>query len=102
VIAFATLTGPDLRELAAAADLRDKRRANNLAGLYGIPTLGAFSPGASPLPPTSPEELGSAMAALALRTWSVGGLLRSAEGYAAGRLPAETVDRVVIDVHQVL
>ncbi len=90
--------GAELRELAALADLRDQRRANNLEALLRGPALGAFAPGAPPLPPTSPEELGSAMSALALRDFSVAGLVRSAEGYAAGRLPAEVVDRVVVEV----
>ena len=38
------------------------------------------------------------MSALALRGFTVAGLLRSAEGRSAGRLPPEVVDRIVIDV----
>jgi hypothetical protein len=92
------LSAADLRELASLADLRDRRRANNLEALYRGPALGAFTEGAPPLPVTSPEELGSAMSALAFRGFSVAGVLRSAEGYSAGRLPPEVVDRVVVDV----
>ena len=95
---LATFSAADLRQLAALADLRDQRRSNNLAALYRGPTPGAFAPGAPPLPPTSPEELESAMSALALHGFSVAGLVRAAEGYVAGRLPSEVVDRVVIDV----
>jgi len=98
VTALVELSAQDLRELADLADLRDTRRANNLQALYRGPTLGAFAPGAPPLPPTSPEELGSAMSALALHGWSIRGLLRAAEGYSAGRLPSEVVDRVVATV----
>ena len=96
--ALTELSAQDLRELASLADLRDKRRAHNTEALYRGPTLGAFAPGAAPLPPTSPEELGSAMSALALRGCSVAGLVRSAEGWSADRLPPEVVDRVVIGV----
>src|ERR1035441_456084 len=70
--ALANLSGPELRALGEAADLRDLRRQHNFEALLRAPTLGAFAPGAAPLPPTSPEELGSAMSALALRCWSVG------------------------------
>ena len=94
----AELSGADLRELAGLADLRDLRRQYNLEALYAGPALGAFAPGALPLPPLLPEQLDSAMAALALRGWSVAGLLRAAEGFSAGRLFPETVDRVVVDV----
>lgn len=95
---IAELSGRDLRELASLADARDERRANNLEALYRMPTIGAFRENAPPLPPTSPEELTSAMAALALRGWTVGGLLRAAENFSAGRLWPETVDRVVVAV----
>jgi hypothetical protein len=93
-----TLSAQDLRQLASLADLRDSRRANNLQALLRGPTLGAFAADAPSLPPTSPEELGSAMQALALRGWSTRGLVHAAEGYSAGRLPPETVDRVVVEV----
>jgi hypothetical protein len=96
--ALANLSGPELRALGEAADLRDLRRQHNFEALLRAPTLGAFAPGAAPLPPTSPEELGSAMSALALRCWSVGGIVRAAEGFSAGRLFPEVVDRVVVDV----
>ena len=95
---FGGLNSADLRELASLADLRAQRRANNLEALYRGPVIGAFLEGAPPLPATSPEELGSAMSALALRGFSVAGLVRSAEGYSAGRLPPEVIDRVVIGV----
>ncbi len=94
----ANLTGRDLRELATLADARDERRVNNLEALYRMPTVGAFRENAPPLPPTSSEELGSAMSALALRGWSVGGIVRAAEGFSAGRLFPELVDRVVVEV----
>jgi hypothetical protein len=94
----AELSGAVLRQLAGLADWRDERRANNLAALYAGPALGAFREGAPPLPPLLPEQLDSAMAALALRGWSVAGLLRAAEGFSAGRLFPETVDRVIVDV----
>ena len=95
---LATFSGSDLRELAALADLRDQRRTNNLQALYRGPTIGAFVPGAPPLPALSPEELGSAVSALARHGWSIVGLLRGAEGYSAGRAPSEVIDRVVVDV----
>jgi hypothetical protein len=38
------------------------------------------------------------MSALALRGWSVAGIVRAAEGFSAGRLFPEVVDRVVVDV----
>ena len=38
------------------------------------------------------------MSALALRGWSVGGIVRAAEGFSAGRLFPEVVDRVVVSV----
>jgi hypothetical protein len=94
----AELSGADFRELAGLADIRDQRRANNLEALLRGPTIGAFAPGAPPLPPTSREELMSAMSALALRGFSIAGLLRSAEGFAAGRLPPEVLDGVVAAV----
>jgi hypothetical protein len=96
--ALANLSGPELRALGEAADLRDLRRQHNFEALLRAPTLGAFAPGAPALPPTSPEELGSAMSALALRGWSVAGIVRAAEGFSAGRLFPEVVDRVVVDV----
>lgn len=92
------LSEADLRQLADLARLRDQRRANNLEALYRGPALGAFAPGASRLPPLLPEELGSALRALALRGFSVAGLVRSAEGYSAGRLPHEVVCRVVDEI----
>jgi hypothetical protein len=95
---LATMTGPDLRQLASLADLRDLQRLNRLEELLRGPTIGAFTEGAPPLPPLLPEQLDSAMAALALRGWSVAGLLRAAEGFSAGRLFPETVDRVVVDL----
>jgi hypothetical protein len=91
-------SGATYRELADAADRRDQRRANNIKALIAGPALGAFSEGGPPLPPTSREILTSAMSALALEGFSVAGLLRSAEGYAAGRLPAEVIDGVVVAV----
>jgi hypothetical protein len=97
VTVLAELSGADLRQLASAADLRDQRRANCLATLYQGPTIGAFAPGASPLPPLLPEQLESALCALALHGWSGKGLARAAEGYTAGRLPPEIVCRVVND-----
>ena len=95
---LAELAGADLRQLATLADARDARRQNNLLALLNAPTLGAFRPGAPPLPPTSREIVMSAMSALALHDFSIAGLLRSAEGFAAGRLPAEVVDGVVATV----
>jgi hypothetical protein len=38
------------------------------------------------------------MSALALRGWSTAGLLRAAEGFSAGRLFPEVIDRVIVDV----
>jgi hypothetical protein len=96
--ALLELAPATLRELAGLAELRDQRRANCLDALYRGPVIGAFEPGAPPLPPTSREILQSAMSALALHGFSVAGLLRSAEGYSAGRLPAEVVDGVVAAV----
>ena len=90
--------GAELRAIAEAFDLRDQRRANCLEALYRGPALGAFAPGAPPLPPTSREILTSAMCACALAGFSVAGLVRSAEGYSAGRLAAEVVDGVVVAV----
>jgi hypothetical protein len=87
-----------LRELVGLAELRDQRRANNLAALYAGPVIGAFREGAPPLPPTSREILRSAMSACALRGFSTAGLLRSATGYAAGRLPSEVVESAVVAV----
>jgi len=98
VTALLDLSEADLRQLADLARLRDQRRANCLATLYQGPALGAFAPGASPLPPLLPEQLESALRALALHGFSVAGLVRSAEGYSAGRLPPEIVARVVNDV----
>ena len=94
----AELSGADFRELAGLADIRDQRRANTLEALLRGPTIGAFAPGAPPLPPTSREELTSAMCACALAGFTTAGLLRSAIGYAAGRLPSEVVDGVVVAV----
>jgi hypothetical protein len=94
----ATLSGAELRAIAEAADLRDERRTNCLEALYAGPALGAFAPGAPPLPPTSRLILTAAMCACALAGFSVAGLVRSAEGYAAGRLSAEVVDGVVVAV----
>ena len=96
--ALAELPAATLRELAGLADLRDQRRANNLEALLRAPTIGAFREGAPPLPPLLPEELESAMCALAFRGCSGKGLARAAEGYAAGRLWPEIVARVVNDV----
>jgi hypothetical protein len=87
-----------LRELAGIAEMRDLRRANCLAALYARPVVGAFKPGAPPLPATSREILTSAMSALAFRGFTTAGLVRSAYAYAAGRLPAEVVDGVVVRV----
>jgi hypothetical protein len=98
VTALLELPGAELRALAEAADLRDQRRANNLAALYAGPVIGAFREGAPPLPPTSREILTSAMSACAFHGFSTAGLVRSAEGYAAGRLPAEVIDGVVVAV----
>lgn len=84
-----------LRELAGLAEVRDRRRANCLDALYSGPVVGAFREGAPTLPPTSREILMSAMSACALAGFSVAGLLRSADGYAAGRLPPEVIDGVV-------
>jgi hypothetical protein len=95
---LADLPAGVLRELAAAADLRGRRRANNLEALLRGPALGAFAPGAPPLPPLLPEELESAMCAGALRGWSGPGIARAAAGYTAGRLAPEIVARVVNDV----
>ena len=96
--ALLELPAATLRELAGLADQRDQRRANNLAALYAGPVLGAFREGAPPLPSTSREILTSAMSALALKGFSVAGLLRSAEGFSAGRLPAEVIAGVVATV----
>jgi hypothetical protein len=92
------LTAADLRELASARDFLDQCRQNNLEALLAGPALGAFAPDAPPLPPLLPEQLDSAMRALASRGCSGKGLARAAEGYAAGRLPPEIVARVVNDV----
>jgi hypothetical protein len=96
--ALAELSAADFRELASLADLRELRRRNNVGALYAGLALGAFEDGAQPLPPLDREQLASAMSALALRGFSTEGLLRSAEGYSAGRLPSEVVDDVVVDV----
>jgi hypothetical protein len=88
----------DLRQLADLARLREQRRQNCLEALLRGPALGAFAAGAPPLPPTSPEELESAMCAGALRGWSGPGIARAAIGYTAGRLAPEIVARVVTDV----
>ncbi len=96
--ALLELSEADLRQLADLAHLRDQRRANCLEALLRAPALGAFREGAPPLPPLLPEELESAMCALALRGWSGWALARAAEGYTAGRLPPEIVGRVVNDV----
>jgi hypothetical protein len=98
VTALLELPGRDLRELAGLADLRDQRRSNNLQALYAGPVIGAFKPGAPRLPATSREILTSAMCALALHGFSTAGLLRSAMGYAAGRLPSEVVEAAVVAV----
>ena len=95
--ALAELSAADLRELASLADLRDQRRANNIETLYAGLALGAFEDG-QPLPPLEREQLTSAMCALALRGFSPKGLLRSAEGYSAGRLSSEVIDDVVVEV----
>jgi hypothetical protein len=87
-----TLSGPDLRELAAVADLRELRQKHSFEALLEGPPLG----GTAPLGPLLPEQLASAMSCLA--HWSVEGLLRAANEYSAGRLPPEVVDRVVVDV----
>ena len=92
------LSESDLRQLADLARLRDQRRANNLEALLRAPALGAFAPGAPPLPPLLPEELASALSALALRGHSAKGLARAATGYTAGRLAPEIVARVTNDV----
>jgi hypothetical protein len=94
----ATLSGAELRAIAEAADLRDERRANCLQALYSGPSLGAFAPGAPPLPALSREILAASLCPCALAGFSVAGLLRSAIGYAAGRLPSEVVDGVVVAV----
>jgi len=98
VTSLAEMSAADLRELAGLADQRDQRRANCLEALYAGPALGAFREGAPELPPTSREILTSAMSALALEGFSVAGLLTAAEGYSAGRLPAEVIDGVVVAV----
>jgi hypothetical protein len=87
-----------LRELVGIAEMRDRRRANCIEALHAGPVIGAFAPGAPPLPPTSREILTSAMCACALAGFSTAGLLRSASGYAAGRLPGEVVDGAVVSV----
>jgi hypothetical protein len=96
--ALMELPGAELRALAEGADLRDLRRQHCLEALYAGPIVGAFKPGTAPLPPTSREILQSAMSACALAGFSTAGLVRSAEGYSAGRLPAEVVDGVVAAV----
>jgi hypothetical protein len=96
--ALLELPGAELRELAGLADLRDQRRANSMVALYRGPVVGGFAPSAPPLPPISREILTSAMCALALHGFSTAGLVRSAEGYSAGRLAAEVVDGVVVAV----
>ena len=96
--ALLELPGADLRELAGLADLRDQRRLNCVAALHNGPVVGAFAPGAPPLPPISREIVMSAMSALALHGFSIAGLVRSAEGYYCGRLPSEVCDGVVVSV----
>jgi hypothetical protein len=96
--ALLELPGAELRELAGLADARDRRRSNNLQALYGGPTPGAFASGAPSLPRLSREIVQSAMSALAFHGFTVAGLLRSAEGFAAGRLPPEILDGVVAAV----
>ena len=92
------LSEADLRQLADLARLRDQRRANCLEALLRAPALGAFREAAPPLPPLLPEELESAMCALAFRGCSGRGLVRAAEGYSAGRLAPEVITRVVNNV----
>jgi hypothetical protein len=92
------MTGAELRDLAEAADLRDRRRENCIETLCRGPVVGAFAPGAPPLPPLPREVLVSAMSALSFHGFTVEGLVRSAAAYAAGRLPPEIVDGVVISV----
>jgi hypothetical protein len=96
--ALLELPGAELRALAEGADLRDKRRANCLEALLRGPVIGAFAPGAPPLPPLSREHLQAALSALALAGFTTAGLLRSATGYAAGRLPNEVVESAVVAV----
>ena len=96
--ALADLPAAELRELAALADLRAQRRANNLEALLRGPALGAFAPGAPPSPPLLPQELESAMCTLAFRGWSGRGLFAWAEGYSAGRLAPEVITRVMNNV----
>jgi hypothetical protein len=96
--ALLELPGATLRELAGLADARDERRSNNMAALFRGPVLGAFAPGAEPLPRLSREHLLSAMSACALHGFSIAGLVRSAEGYSCGRLPSEVCDGVAVAV----
>jgi hypothetical protein len=96
--ALLELPAATLRELAGLADLRDQRRANNMVALFRGPVVGAFAPGAPPLPRLSREHLLSAMSACALLGFSIAGLVRSAEGYSCGRLPSEVCDGVVVSV----
>jgi hypothetical protein len=88
----AELSAADLRELTAAADLRELRRKHSFEALLNGPPLS----GLTPLGPLSPEILTSAMSCLA--HWSVAGLVKAADQYAAGRLAPEVVDNVVTDL----
>jgi hypothetical protein len=92
VSALAELTGSDLRQLASIADLRELQRRHAFEALCAGPPLS----GSLPLGPLSAEILEAAMSCLA--HWSTPGLVRAADQYAAGRLPQEVVDRVVVDV----
>jgi hypothetical protein len=84
------LSGRDLRELASLADLRDQRRRNAFEALLAGPP---FSP---PTGPLLAEQLESAMTCLA--HWTIPGLLKAADEYAAGRLSQEVVDSAVASV----